>query len=217
MIRKHMPNGIDYRILCITDDHTALSHTMDIAPLWRDHDNLKNASGEHLPSCYRRLKLFDPETQELLGMKPGDRIMSVDTDAVILSSLKPVVTRKEPFVGWAVQGANHPRVFNGSLWLFSQGEYDFVWKEFNADRSPALARASGFLGSDQSWISYKLARREETAGFGFPVVQSYPRELMRRPSLPGGTCIVFFNGKRKPWHAKTQMEARWIKDHWRVP
>lgn len=214
MMKRNTPK-MEYKLWCITDDETDIHPEVECFPLWRDLDQLKNASGAHLPSCYRRLRLFDPATQKEMGIKPGDRITWIDLDAVIVGDMRHVFKRTERFVGWAVRGVRHLRVFNGSIVQFSAGDLEEIWKDFNPDTSPETAKRHGYFGSDQSWISFKLAKRIDCAGFGYPHVLSYPNELQRRPIVPNNASIVFFHGAKKPWHDNVKRFSPWVEKHWK--
>lgn len=97
--------SVPHRVICITDDPVGVK--CETFQLWDDHSQLRNASGAHLPSCYRRLKLFDTKTQESLGCVFDDRVCSIDLDAIVLQDIATLVQRKEPFVGWVVPGHRH--------------------------------------------------------------------------------------------------------------
>jgi len=208
--------GSPYRPVLVTDaGDKGIDPSVDVRPLWGDFSGLSNASGIHLPSCYRRLKLFDPATQADLGIAPGDRVCSIDLDAVVAGDMRPLLSRQEKFVGWAVRGTRHPKVYNGSMWLFTAGDLTEMWAGFDPARSPALANKAGFMGSDQSWLSYRLARAPGCAGWAYPQVASYPKELrVRRQGPPPSNGVVFFHGKDKPWHDRTQRESPWVKRLW---
>ena len=204
---------IPHRIILVTDDPAGCE--METFPLWDDHSKLKNASGAHLPSCYRRLRLFDPAIQKQMGIEPGARICSVDLDTCVIQKCDNLFTRKEKFVGWGVRGTYHQRVFNGSMWVFNAGEFEDIWKAFNPLTSPRLAFQNGFMGSDQGWISYNLARRTDCASWGWPVVASFPREIYRIKKLDVHNLIVFFHGRNKPWQESTVKMAPWLNRYYR--
>lgn len=210
MLKRH--TKMPFRHVCITDDAEGIAKGIDIHPLWNDHSKMANACGHHLPSCYRRLKIFSPIEQAKIGIEKGTRIISIDIDGVITGPTDELWQRKERFVGWARRGSRHPTVFNGSLFMFTAGDLENIWTEFEPARSPAVANRAGYMGSDQSWLSYMLMRKDFIGGFG-PRVQAYP-DFKRQPLKPNAS-IVFFNGREKPWHPATQAQATWIKDHWR--
>ena len=213
MLARNM-KGVDYRPICITDDQMGINKC-ETFELWNDHRLLANATKPSLPSCYRRLKLFDPDTQSKLGIRPGDRILSIDLDTVIVGPLRQIVERSERYLGWALPGTHHPKVFNGSFFMFTAGDLSEIWEKFDPDVSPKLALNRGFLGSDQSWLSMNLVGREGCDGLTFPVVASYPKNIRVMKALVAGTRIIFFHGKRKPWHQSTINETPWLANYWR--
>lgn len=223
MLKRTM-GDVPYRLLCITDNVEGIDPSIATAPLWDDFKDVRNASGGQLPSCYRRLKLFDPATQAAMGIAPGDRIMSLDLDTVLLgpegalgADLSEYVSNKHRWVGWRVRGTYHPWVFNGSLWLFTAGDLANLWTDFDVATSPQVTLKRGFFGSDQSWLSMNLARQKYAAGLTFPVIASYPREVRRSKLVDKATRMVFFHGTMKPWHPVVQREAPWVLNHWRLP
>jgi hypothetical protein len=210
-LRRH--TTIPFRHICVTDDPSHIDTAIDVHQLWKDLNDTPNICGHHLPSCYRRLKLFSPIEQERMGIREGSRIVSIDLDAVIVGNCDDLWRRPERFVGWARPGSRHATVFNGSLWMFTAGDLEELWTTFIPGKSNVEANRAGFMGSDQSWLSYKLINTDYIGGFG-PAVKSFPTEL-RGKLLPSHASIVFFHGRQKPWHAATQHQAPWIRDHWR--
>lgn len=213
MIRRNLT--IPHRIICVTDDGYGISTRVEVHPLWNDFYDMQSVMGTGMPSCYRRLKLFDPDTQRDMGIRNGDRVCWIDLDAVVVANLDKMLSRPDTFLGWSVRGTYHLRVFNGSMTMFTAGELAFIWSEFDPETSPEKAKNAGYLGSDQGWLSYRLAMNPEYAGWTWPVIASYPRELMRRPLLPKGVAIAFFHGKRKPWHPEVNSATPWVAQHWK--
>lgn len=173
-------------LVCITDDPTGIE--CETRPLWPDHADLPAP----IVSCWRRLKIFDPATQAML---PGDRWLILDLDVTITGDLAPILSRPEPFVSWS--DPNHRGQLCGSVWLLSAGAHPEVWADFDPVRSPKLAHAAGYRGSDQAWLSYRL---RDSAVFG-PEVVSYKKHCRQSGKLPKGAHIVVFHGKPKPWDA----------------
>lgn len=218
MLRLHLP-GMALRIVCVTDDPTGIEAPTETFPLWNDHSTVLNASGKHLPSCYRRLKLFDRETQIALGINEGDRIMSLDLDTIIVQAFTDIMARIEKskaiFAGWGVRGIYHQTVFNGSFWTFRAGDHlQKIWSSFHPVKSPALCLKNGFLGSDQAWLSMNFALRNDVLPIRTPEFISYPREVRRTHVLDRRARIVFFHGSRKPWHPLEFRQQVWITKHW---
>ena len=213
MLRRNLHNT-PHRIICVTDREAGVTEC-ETAPLWQDHWDLPNGSGAHLPSCYRRLKIYDAQTQKELGIDKGDRIMSIDLDTVIANDIRRIVATEGRYVGWELKGRSHPRVFNGSLQMFTAGDLQEIWSDFDPRVSPSLAGKAGFLGSDQAWLSYKLVNREGSVGLKWPEVSSYPLQNKLQSILRKDNAIIFFHGGLKPWDQSAVREAPWIERYWR--
>lgn len=212
--------GMQVRVKCVTDDPEGIMYPVETFPLWKDHDGLVNATGTHLPSCYRRLKLFDRLTQYEMGIPAGDWIVSIDLDSIVLAPFNALFKRMEElnaiYGGWGVRGTYHQTVFNGSFWLFRAGDtLQPLWSKFDPAVSPKLALSKGFLGSDQAWLSMNLTSRNDVYPIRAPEFVSYPREVRRTHTLDRRTMIVFFHGSRKPWHPMEVRHQPWIARHWR--
>lgn len=202
-----------HRVVCITDDPTGIE--CETFPIWGDHDTVRNPSGPHFPSCYRRLKLFSTEQLYELGVGLDERVASIDLDVVIVNRLEKLVDRHEEFLGWRGKGTHHPVVYNGSMWMFRAGKMERLWSEFDPILSPIMTKRMKFFGSDQAWLSYSL--RGKAAGWDFPTIMSFHKDLQKRnhPGPLDGTSIVSFNGHWKPWDEQSQQHSPWIKQHWR--
>ena len=206
--------GVRYRIICVTDDPKDI-YACETFPLWADCNTLKNASNPNLPSCYRRLKIFDPDQQRALLIQNGQRIVSIDLDTLVTGQLGPLLKRNERFLGWELKGAHHPKVFNGSFQMFTAGDLAEIWTEFDPNSSPAEAYAARYQGSDQSWLSYRLVNKPNCDGLRYPEVASYPHNIRQLALLKRETKIIFFHGARKPWHPVARRESPWIDRYWR--
>jgi hypothetical protein len=208
---KTMPHPV--RIVCVTDDPGGITQDCDTHPLWNDCDGLVNAAGKNLPSCYRRLKLYDPETQRAMDIEPGDRILSLDLDTVICGDLRQILETPGQFVGWKMAGTYQPEVFNGSFQMFTAGDLAEIWTEFDPLKSPQAARQAGFLGSDQSWLSWRLIKSGQN--IEYPVLASYPLHCRRMSLFSARTRLVFFHGRLKPWSVEAQADSPWIRRYWK--
>lgn len=211
--------GLEHRIICITDDANGLTGLDAIYPLWTDCDDLSNASKATFPSCYRRLKLYDPQTQHReLEIRPGERILSIDVDTAVISTLTSLLEglAKYRYIGWARTGRTKPKVFNGSFQLFTAGDLAEIWSEFAKDPFAASREAhkAGYDGSDQAWLSYKLVGREGCEGLTYPEIASYPNNIRQLRALERKVKIVFFHGAIKPWHPQALRQSAWLTRYW---
>ena len=206
-------------MVCVTDDPTGIE--IETFPLWSDLNDFGNPSGKHLPSCYRRLKLFSSLVQSEMDIQYDSRVVWIDLDVVFVRDVTPMFEKFKfsdaPFVGWKGVGAHQPTVYNGTLVMFRAGRVGHLWRDFDPKTSPQATIKARYFGSDQGWISYKMAGQapgwSTTDG-----ILSYSRDA--RPSrvvgIPPYARIISFNGKAKPWDAEVQRRSPWILDHWRL-
>lgn len=208
MVERHYPKR--HRFVCVTDDPRGLDRGIDVVPLWSDFADVRVENTAKHPSCYRRLRAFSPDIAKVFG----DRFVSLDLDLVITGELAPLWDRPEPFVCYS--GTRGPGHLNGSMWLLTAGAFPHVWRDFDPDRSPALARSAGFFGSDQGWMSYCLAKTAATWGKADGVVSFRNEIRTNRPAvLPNGARVVVMHGAMKPWDIGIRMRYPWMFQHWR--
>lgn len=206
MVARHYPDP--HRFACVTDDPEGLDPEVEVIPAWNDFAGIPSPAGGMNPSCYRRLRMFDPA----IGAVFGPRFVSLDLDLVVTGDLRPLWNRSEDFVIW---GDSNPRTFyNGSMILMTAGARSHVWTRFDPVSSPKASRAAGHFGSDQGWISHCLGPHEMkwTKADG---VYSYRYQIVERlgGQLPANARLVVFHGKPDPWDSEPQRRA-WVRQHW---
>lgn len=203
MVRRHYARP--HRFLCVSNDLPPIDGVELIADR-ADFADLPSPHGGANPSCYRRLFLFHPDAAKTFG----DRVVSLDIDAVLVDDVAPLWDRPEDFVGYG--DAYHGRQFNGSMVLLRTGSHPEVWNNFSGAPSVREALRLGFKGSDQGWMSRCLAGspawtdKDGVISFGFNMARG------RRP-LPPGARIVFLHGRPKPWDPPAQT-LPFVKEHW---
>lgn len=194
MVARHYPDP--HRLICFTDDPAGIE---DVAlPLWGDHASVLNPTGRRRPSCYRRLKLWDPAMRAVLG----SRFVLLDLDVVICGDLRPLWNRQEDVVMWRSPTGEWP--YNGAMFLANTGARPQVWRDFDPVRSPAQTHARGYRGSDQAWISHVLGWDEavwtEDDGVRF----------YRPGGDMSGARIVFPASTNAPWKTRDP----WLREHY---
>lgn len=205
MVARHYP--APHRFVCITDNPAGLGPDVEVLPLWKTYSSVPNPWGARNPSCYRRLRVFAPGMETILG----ERIVSIDLDVVITGDLRPLWDRADEFVIW---GDTNPRtLYNGSMFLLRTGTRTRVWTEFDPKRSPAKTRAAGQFGSDQGWISYCLGKGQPTWTQA-DGVYSFRNDLKTRGVLPKNARVVIFHGHDDPWGPVAQ-RLPWVREHYR--
>lgn len=218
MVRRNFAG--DARLICITDDPAGITEC-ETFPLWKDHATLPNPNtddrpfGHHLPSCFRRLKIFSEPQTRAMGIPQHAKVVSMDLDVVIIKDITPLFAIETmEFVGWKrVATTGHPAGYNGSIFMFRTGSMDRIWNTFDPKTSPMKARRMKHYGSDQGWMSYAL-RGEMPGWTRVDGIFSFSSDICAKP-WPVGVRIVSFNGKAKPWSPLVQAQHPWIAKFWR--
>lgn len=207
MVARHYPEP--HRFICITDDAEGIDPGIEVVPLWAEYGDLKNPTWpSEGPSCYRRLKAFSEEFEEIAGK----RFVSMDLDMVITRDIRPLLDRPEDFVIYDPLGNG---AYNGSMWMMTAGCRSQVWETFHPSKSPRTANAAGYHGSDQGWIRYVLGR-DEAVWTRQDGVIGYKRDCQksRLGKLPPHARIVVFHGRPDPWNEWALHKSPWIRDHY---
>lgn len=216
LFRKHLT--VPHRFICIADEQHSAFQRPEHGVVWMttpkgafDVGNLRSPEGARFPSCYRRLWAQSKEAAALLS----ERVLMLDIDAIPVRCLDPIVERPETFVGWRpYRDWGKQKRIGGGIYLFTPGAHTDVWTEFvaNPQRAIQAARISGFRGSDQAWLSYKLANKVPVYGRDAGIYSI--RDFGADHGLPGDARLVQMNGPAhcKPWSYRGP--ASWVAEHW---
>lgn len=203
-----------HRFICVADESTGLAGHVEwvrTPPEALRLGDIRTIEGARFPSCYRRLWGFSRRARELLG----ERIMVIDIDLVPIRDFSHLLARTEPFVGWRPLATwGQPDRIGGGIYLMDGGAHPEVYEQFMDDPRAAqqAARAAGYRGSDQAWLSYCLAHKRQVPVWPNNVGIYSIRDMKDgRLPLPADACLVQFNGPTKPW----QSSLPWAVEHWR--
>lgn len=205
MVARHYARP--HRVVCVTNNGSGIDSRVEIVPDRADFANVPSPAGKGFPSCYRRLRMFEPDAARYFG----ERFVSIDLGVVIVGDLVPLWDMPEDFV--AYRDPLFPAQYCGAMMLLRAGARPYVWQAFDAIRSPVIAKHNGFRGSDQAWISYAAPfARTWSREHG---VCSYAKDIRRQGgALPEDARLVIFHGAAKPWSDEPQRLA-WIREHYR--
>lgn len=144
-------------------------------------------------------------------MQLGEWIVQLDIDCIITRSIDPLLRFDANFTGWADPKFGWNKIAGG-IWMLRTGTLPAVWEQFDAEKSPQEAKAAGFKGSDQAWLSYQL---HPAPSYWTKADGLYKINWMPYGRLSPRARIVFTAGNKPPWSAYCQVRWPWVIDHWR--
>lgn len=207
MIRRNL--SLPHRFICVADAGDGFDSAVTWFPTPAEAvriGQLRSPEGARFPNCYRRLWMWSDAAREL-----GERLLLIDIDLTAHRELAPLFDRPADFVGWRprAQWGQRER-YGGGLYLLRPGTRAHVWDSFDGHRSIRAARAAGYRGSDQAWISYALGPAEDVWPRDCGLYSIRDIQNGRLP-LPRDARLVQFNGPQKPWNTP----LAWAREAWR--
>lgn len=212
LFKRHL--SVPHRFVCIADEVPSRGegvYWVKTPAAALAAGNFRSPEGLRFPSCYRRLWAQSKDAAKVLS----ERVLLVDIDLIPVRGLDPIVQRDEIFVGWRpYRDWGKQKRIGGGIYLFTPGANSDVWEDFmaNPQRAIQAARISGFRGSDQAWLSYKLAHKVPVYGRDAGIYSI--RDFGADHALPGDARLVQMNGPAhcKPWSYRGP--AQWVAEHW---
>ena len=182
--------SMDIELACVTDVPEGIDSSIRIIPLPQEFDYqvAQWRIDRGLPQCFRRVSMFSPKAADTFG----ERFVSMDLDAVILSNLDHVFGCKDDFR--MLKGGSGSRPYNGSLLIMTAGARSQVYTKFTP--KAAEKACAKYVGSDQAWISYCLGWGEKIFTRDEHGIYFLSRGVFRR-AIPGKVKLAFFPGEPK--------------------
>lgn len=211
LVRQHLP--MPHRFVCICDEVPTESNGvtwMRTPESAKKAGQMRSPEGNRFPSCYRRLWAQSEEAALVLS----DWVLLIDIDLVPVDDWTPLIRPDDDFVGWRpYRDWGRKLRIGGGIYGFKPGANTHVWTDFmrNPHAAVAEARNAGFRGSDQAWLSHKLAHKVPIYGRDTGIYSI--RDLGTDHTLPPDARLVQFNGPQKPWSYRGP--ASWVAKHWK--
>lgn len=217
MVDRHL--SLPHEFVCITDQPEQVPDGVRSVPLWPD---LLEYGG-----CFVRLRAFSEYVgRELIG----GRFVSMDLDCAVIGNLDPIFDRPEPLVLYKM-----PNRVQGSMWMMDPGSYPEFWDDLDTGRLTLFLKKSAYglikqyihgpsmragfdIGTDQSWMSYKLTQlpdaKRDRVGFWTHEdgVLNHGHALLKDPrkTPPDDMArLVFFSGPLDPLDYRN--EIPWLR------
>ena len=140
MLRRHL--HIPFELVCLTDKSDGIDPEIRVEPLWKEFSRL--------PGCFRRLKIFSKEAEQVVG----SRFVCMDLDVVIVDDVTDLFNRDEEFIIW---GEHHRKTpYCGSFFAMDAGCREKVYTSFDIKKYPPNANGRYPYGTDQDHITSQL-------------------------------------------------------------
>lgn len=188
MLRKHLT--VPFRFVVVTNRVQAMRAAgFEAVEIWPSPRF--EVSPTHWLHNYVRLGLFDGE----LGRRVGERILSLDLDAVIRSNIDHLVTDPAPF---RIMSLKKRTQLQGGLFLIEPGSLTpNPWARIHEpDAYEFVMRSRRYVGSDQAVLSelfYEAVQRGEIPTFN----ESHGVSIN---DYFEPWALFFRTGARKCWH-----------------
>ena len=221
MVARHLT--IPHRRVCITH-RPDLIDFMETVPL----DLTKHVPG----TCLVKLMSWRPD----IGSVLGDRIITMDVDAVVTASLDPLFgplleDDAPPAKFW--RNPNYERggrrgFYQGSLQFHRAGALPELWADFDPRSTPSWLNRR-FGGAEQAWLAERLNTAYPEAGWEWDQpawtdadgVYGAGRLFLGKmgkgvqSELPANARIVFFPGDRSPAQPEVQETHPWVREFYK--
>jgi hypothetical protein len=158
--------------------------------------------------------LFDTAWQKKLGVTPGELIVNLDLDLLVVGPVDDLF-RGDDFTILQNINTTNPCPYNGSVWMFKAGTYEDVWDDFSLEEYAQRQVPFHAFPDDQGWFAYKIpnaiAIGPDEGVYGFKKRGWSPKVANDSMALPKNAKIVAFPGWRDP---SKFMELDWVRNNW---
>lgn len=180
MIGRNLPDGLEGRFICFTDDPIDGIHCPPLP--------------ENLKGWFNKLYLFK---QDLFP--EGDRVLYFDLDTVITGPLDDIVKYDGDFA--ILRDFYRPSGYQSSVMSWKAGMHGHIWEEYELGGLPDV------LGGDQSWIEQQVPKADLWQELYPQKFVSY--KVSCRDMFPKSSRVVVFHGEPRPHEAGGWVDHIW--------
>lgn len=186
MIARNLPE--QHKYVCFTDDPTGISSEIECRLIT-----------EQLNGWWNKLYMFKPSS---LTSDDG-RVIYVDLDTVILSSLDEIVKYAGKFA--ILRDFYRPNGLQSSFMMWEGGDHNYIWNNWIAAGKPEIN------GGDQAWVEIYFQRKNRDI-----LQQIYPQCFVSYrvhclEIFPKTAKVVCFHGADKPHNTHG-----WVDHIWKI-
>lgn len=191
MVARHLTRP--HRFVCLTDRPYLLPADMEVEPI---------VLPAGIAGWWAKVLLFNP------ARKLGERVLYLDLDTLVVSSLDPVADYPADFALIPDAGSFKPRTahrvikrFNSSVMVWSGAACSRLYTEFHGGIPQRL-------WGDQDHIAEQMPDAATMPLEWFPRLS----ELHGKPPAPAAKVVL----SKKPKNAEAAKQLPWVADVWRA-
>lgn len=187
MVYRNMPENIQFRFVCFTDNEEGIHPSIETAPL----------PEVNLGGWWNKLALFRRGV-----FQPYERVFYFDLDTLVIGNLGEILSYDGELC--LLQDFYRPKGLGSGVMSWIPEKNYYIWDLWVKYQRPILK------GGDQEWIE-KINSSCDTWQTRYPgQILSYKADCNPYPKQDA--AIVCFHGEPRP-HNCTQ---KWVKDVWKV-
>jgi len=190
-VRKNMPDGVNWRFVCITDNASGLTNGIEVISLPMG-----------VKGWWGKLYLFKS------GLFPKDqRVIFLDLDTLITGDLSEIIKYDGEMA--ILRDFYFPERGAPAVIAFRSGFGHQIWDEWEAEGRPerGLGDLEWIENLDQGRFTRNIDRLQDRFPGAFV---SYKADC--KNGLPEGTKVVCFHGKPRPH----EVLDTWVGDYWKM-
>lgn len=189
-IDRHMPHGVPYRCVCLTDDPSTLPKGV-----------VAKAVPEGLQGWWNKVALFKQ------GMfEPGERVLYFDLDTIILGDIADIAAYSGRFA--ILHDFLNPEHMGSSVMAWEAGALDHIWTTWDKAGRPSFDPRG-----DQFWIETMQPEADYWQDMLPGAFVSFKRDCWLRGSIPPDARVLCMHGHPRPHECRASfVEALWNRD-----
>jgi len=198
-LKKHMPDGVDYRVILFTDDPAASVPGVDVRAL---------GTPRGLRWNLRKMFMYAS------GADLRKHVLCLDLDCIIVGDMSPIVNELmniERKLLITCSGAYRRSKLGGSVIGFRTDKKleKLLWTPLTGDKRKYFEKLTG--GSERRYLQRRLVPKQVGLWDKYipGAILSYKRDCKKR--LPPGASIVRFHGSPRPH----QVQDEWVSENWK--
>lgn len=193
-VRKHMPAGVEWRAVCLTDDPSTIPEGI-AARLVEPGIN----------GWWNKLCLFKS------GMfTPGERVLFFDLDTIICGDLSDIAAYRGKF-GTLKDWLDYCRIASAMM-AWEAGTADYIWAKWDEAGRPQFDPRG-----DQNWIGQMVSELDYLPDLFPGQMVSFKKDCWLQGRIPPDARVLLFHGHPRPHECAASFVRELWNPGWKLP